>query len=191
MKCVLVDTNRARVVSQTVQSGGGDTAFGKVEVGDLLMEVNGHDAKFSRQAGLDQAVNSMVQAGSNSRELVLTFRGQRDLYIGRLCTLNRIPIDPNGLYEAVEAYGGFQSIVENMWWQKVRVHMGLSFATSSGHQLRKAYESYFGDLTDSHSKTVGGQVNGIRQDQKAEVESDSSEEEDEGKRPNIKSALLT
>lgn len=151
-----------------------DSLFGKVQVGDLLLEVNGRDAKFSRSGSIDQTLNMMLQSGGDSRALVVTFRGRRDLHIARLCTLNRVPIDPNGLYEAVEAYGGFESIVENQWWQKVRVHMGLSFATSSGHQLRKAYEIYFGDLTDSHSKTVGGKVNGIKQSSVEETEANSS-----------------
>ena len=53
-------------------------------------------------------------------------------------------IDPMGLYQAVAAEGGFDECQYKRCWQSIRKALNLEDSTSSGAQLRKSYEYYFG-----------------------------------------------
>ena len=52
-------------------------------------------------------------------------------------------INPRALYEAVEAGGGFDDVQYKRNWGAVRRQLKLEDSTSSGAQLRRAYEFYF------------------------------------------------
>ena len=53
-------------------------------------------------------------------------------------------IDPACLYKAVADEGGFDECQYKRCWQSIRKALNLEDSTSSGAQLRKSYEYYFG-----------------------------------------------
>ena len=48
-------------------------------------------------------------------------------------------IEPKELKEAVDYFGGYDEVVDNRDWQKVRERLGYRFVSSAGYQLRSAY----------------------------------------------------
>ena len=52
-------------------------------------------------------------------------------------------IDPEKLWNAVEACGGIDFINKRRKWQLIRMQMGLVHSTSSGASLKRAYKEYF------------------------------------------------
>ena len=62
------------------------------------------------------------------------------------------PIIPQKLLEAVQNYGGIEVVRNKRLWQQVRTSLNLEPMSSSGCQLNKAYEHYFGNIAEMKNK---------------------------------------
>ena len=61
----------------------------------------------------------------------------------RLRVFGGVQVLPTKIKEAVNFLGGFQEVIKNRKWQKVREALKLPHSSSSGAQLRSIYISYF------------------------------------------------
>lgn len=66
----------------------------------------------------------------------------------KLHFLKGVVIDPQNLYEQVQAFGGFETVVAQKRWQDIRKAMKLPHTTSSSTQLRDSYLSYWRNQED-------------------------------------------
>ena len=68
-----------------------------------------------------------------------------------------VQVLPKKIKEAVNFLGGFQEVIKNRKWQKVREALKLPHSSSSGAQLRSIYISYFpncASIANALTKTV-------------------------------------
>eukprot|EP00505_MAST-04D_sp_SCG-Rhode-Island_P002969 Stramenopile-MAST_4_protein_2969 len=84
------------------------------------------------------STNGSASAESLAKALIDTESGNKNLM-----RLKGKIIPPRALYEAVEAGGGFDDVQYKRNWGAVRRQLKLEDSTSSGAQLRRAYEFYF------------------------------------------------
>lgn len=128
------------VSSRSVDRDSDMTPFSRIQVGDVLVAVDGGTVSSPSAAEVSRQLEQVLA----SREVGnFTFRGKRHLEIERVPKLKGDIMDPQLMYDTVEALGGFEVVCTSKLWQKVRTSMNLMYSTSSGNQLRRGYETYF------------------------------------------------
>jgi hypothetical protein len=70
----------------------------------------------------------------------------------KLLLLKGVPIIPQKLWKAVSKCGGIECVRSDRMWQQVREMLKLEAATSSGSQLNRAYDQYFGQQSMDKAK---------------------------------------
>lgn len=112
-------------------------AFWKLMVGDELVRLNSQP--------LSNPTISLIREvlSKPAAEIELIFKCHRLLKLSKMCHLKGDMIDPEKLNDTVESLGGYEKVNERKLWQSVRDRLNLQFTTSSSHQLKSSYISYF------------------------------------------------
>eukprot|EP00512_Aurantiochytrium_limacinum_P006802 CAMPEP_0171510072 /NCGR_PEP_ID=MMETSP0959-20130129/153_1 /TAXON_ID=87120 /ORGANISM="Aurantiochytrium limacinum, Strain ATCCMYA-1381" /LENGTH=379 /DNA_ID=CAMNT_0012047381 /DNA_START=59 /DNA_END=1198 /DNA_ORIENTATION=+ len=131
-----VDVDASELASVRVDASGRvvSNSLPKLKEGDKIIMDSGDANAMSPQEYLD---SSMLTGRA------VRFAGQRERFISKLTGLKGELIHPTKLYDAVKAIGGFDYVVANHLWQKVRNKLSLPNTSSSGFVLRRTFEEYF------------------------------------------------